>query len=126
MPRRLLSIATTVGCLLLVDCTKVAAPPPLTPSVPIVQSNKNEPVIFDGQRFTVSFDYLSEQGVYDVSVRRTARPLSEREGDLKAAERVAQSTLTHYACPGASKARRVDDRAMLDKKGEWRSQFRCA
>ncbi|WP_342642348.1 hypothetical protein [Rhodoligotrophos ferricapiens] len=125
MLHRLMPILAVAGCFVLADCTKVAAPPPPQHPTPIVASNKNEPVIFNGQKFIVSFDYKGQDGAYDVMVRRASKPLREKEDDLKDAEQVAQSTLTHYACPGSSRARRLNHQSSLDKKGEWRSQFRC-
>lgn len=116
-----------VGCFVLGNCMKTATvPAPSNVTQPLVASNKNEPVIFNDQRFLVSFDYRKDTEAYDVVVRRAGKSLRQSDRDLRDAEQVAQSTLTHYACPGSTKARRLDGRSgTLNGTGEWRSQLRC-
>jgi len=115
----------TLACLLTACTGTETAKAPL-PARPVVTSNKNEPVIFNGQKFLVSFEYKPEASAYDVAVRRSGKALRDRESDRKDAEQVARSALTHYACPSSTKAQRIDDQVAFSKSGEWRSWLRCA
>jgi hypothetical protein len=125
--RKVCVLATLSLGLVLVACKKVDDKGVSIPAPqPAVTSNKNEPVIFNGQKFMVSFDYQPEAAAYAVAVRRMSSPLRDRENDRKDAEQVAKSTLTHYACPGSTKAKRIDDQAALGKNGEWKSWLRCS
>jgi len=120
-----LLVPVTLGCLL--TACKTAQSPAVAPQAPapVVMSNKNEPVIFNGKKFLVSFDYKPEGAAYNVAVRRAESPLRDKEADRKDAEQVAKSTLTHYACPNSTKAQRVDEQVSISKNGEWRSWLRC-
>ena len=124
---RLLIAVAMIGPVLLFGCAKKPAMVPAAPAAPIVVSNHDEPVIFNGQKFIVSFKYGVADKVYDVEVRRASRPLSaKKESDLKDAAQVASSTLTHYACPGSTKARPTLAEPLLSKKGAWTTQLRCS
>lgn len=85
----------------------------------------SEPVIYNGQRFKVTFQYKGERSGYDVWISRRGRALSGAGGDKEKALHVATSALSHYACPQGQKAKPVDDTSAF-AGGTWRLMARCA
>jgi len=85
------------GGLLLAGCAdKGAAPGGAVPGV-----RHNEPVIYNNQRYVVSYRFDESASAYAVAVARPGKALGK--GDGETARQVAQSTVTYYACPSLSK-----------------------
>jgi len=119
-------VGLVVGAICLAPaCSKKPEVTVVAPQPVLIAKNRNEPVIFNDEKFFVTFDYRSNEQAYDVAVRRASRPLRKRPADLEDAARVASSTLTHYACYGSTKAKTVGTEGTLNGRGTWTGRLRC-
>lgn len=64
-----------------------------------------EPVHFNGQRYSVTFQYQSSLSGYNVTVLRPKRPLKNTKSDRSSAVEVATSSVSHFACPNGQRAK---------------------
>ena len=85
-----------------------------------------EPVHFNGQRYSVTFQYQSGLAGYDVTVRRPKRPLKNTKGDRSSAVEVATSSVSHFACPNGQRAKMVPGSAAFAASKVWSLKARCA
>lgn len=101
------------------------ASPPAPGLIPTDGSLHSEPVMFNGERYQVTFRYLGRLNGYHVAVKRRGRRLRASDKDRADALQVATSALTHYACPQGQKARPADGTLSYAER-TWRLAARCA
>lgn len=82
----------------------------------------NEPVIFNDERYQVSYRFDESAAAYSVAVTRPGKALGE--GDAATAANVASSTVTYYACPASTRGRVSEGSARLASKA-WQMQVKC-
>ena len=85
-----------------------------------------EPVHFNGQRYSVTFQYKSSLSGYDVTVLRQKRPLKNTKGDRSSAVEVATSSVSHFACPNGQRAKTVPGSVAFTAPKSWSLKARCA
>ena len=85
-----------------------------------------EPVHFNGQRYSVTFQYRSSLSGYAVTVRRPKQPLRNTKGDRSSAVEVATSSVSHFACPNGQRAKMVPGTAVFAEAKTWSIKARCA
>lgn len=97
-----------------------------TSSLPDIGVDHNEPVVYNGERYTVRFIYNRGANVYDVTVMRPGKALTSDESDGAAAHAVARSTVGHYACPARTKGRVRAGTERFVSGAQWLMQVECA
>lgn len=93
--------------------------------VPTDGTSHSEPVVYNGERYEVTFRFKQALNGYDLSVTRRKPGLKQSDKDRDDAFQVATSALTHFACPNGQKAQMIDGSQAYAKR-VWRTSARCA
>ncbi len=88
-------------------------------------SSYTEPVIYNGMRYAMTFQFKAAQGAYDVQITRRGRRLTDSDADRATALSVVASALSHYACPRGRKAKLLEG-TPAHGGGVWRMLAKCA
>lgn len=106
-------------------CQTGASAPQGPGMVPTDGRAHSEPVMYNGQRYQVTFRFEQSMNGYELAVSRRGRGLKDHDKDRKDAFQVAASALTHFACPRGQKAKLIDG-SQTYSKPTWRTNARCA
>jgi len=125
MNRNVLNVLAVISMALLAGC-KTNAAGSVYGTTATNGVAHTEPVHFNGQRYTITFQYQSSLSGYDVTVRRPKRPLRNTQGDRSSAVEVATSSVSHFACPKGQRAQMVPGSATFAAPTAWSIKARCA
>lgn len=84
-----------------------------------------EPVIYNGRRYDVSFEFDAAGAIYVVNVAGKGRALGATDGDRAIVEQVASSAVRHFGCPTGQRGQIVPGSPRHGGTA-WDMQVRCA
>ncbi len=106
-------------------CAQTPAPSVQILSAPFADGKeRREPVFYNDRMYSVSYRFDAAAAAYAVRVTREGRVMQAGADSQKAAEAIATSSLSHFACPTKKRAQIIPGSLRHDGAG-YAMNLRC-
>jgi hypothetical protein len=110
---------------LLAACAQSPAPSVHIISAPFADGREHkEPVFYNDHMYAVTYRFDAGAAAYKVRVARQGRAMKAGEANQKAAEAIATSSLSHFACPTKKRAQILPG-SLLHDGAAYSMNLRC-